>query len=119
MTIKFCELNPNTKDRIRRDNPDVFRPLAAEKSKSVGQRRCKDSELERGPESVRYCVTLIALRRRLLDSHDNARSAMKPLVDKITDWLGFKSDADERIIWQYAQVKSDGPQGVAVLIQIL
>ncbi len=48
-------------------------------------------------------VTLTRVAPCELDSHDNLRTALKPMVDGITDALGLKSDRDPRVSWNYAQ----------------
>ncbi len=117
MGINFNELPAKVQDRIRRDNPDVFRPMEARVAEPNRERGVQNQEPEKRENGVRFCITLIAIRRRLLDSHDNARSALKPLVDRITEWLGFRSDSDERLIWEYGQQKTEGTEGVMVKIE--
>lgn len=47
-------------------------------------------------------VVLTRIGPRALDEHDNLPSALKPLVDGISDRLGIR-DCDSRIVWRYAQ----------------
>jgi hypothetical protein len=65
---------------------------------------------------VGYGIFIISYRTRLLDSHDNLRTAHKALVDRITESLGFRSDNDPRLQWSYEQVKSASATGTHVLI---
>lgn len=74
------------------------------------------AKLGRSKRGVEICVRLVALRRRLLDSHDNARYACKPLVDAIAETLGI-DDADPRVKWEYGQVETRGVEGVVVTIE--
>jgi hypothetical protein len=60
-------------------------------------------------------VTLVVHRRRLLPDHDNLVGGCKHLRDAIADWLGL-DDADANVNWEYAQVATAGPEGVAVAI---
>ncbi len=62
-------------------------------------------------------VTLTRIAPRELDGHDNLRTAMKPLVDSITDLVGLKNDRDPRITWNYAQA-ADGVRFYAVDVLI-
>lgn len=64
--------------------------------------------LERG-----LVITLTRIAPCDLDGHDNLRTALKPVVDGITDALGLKNDRDHRISWQYAQ-RQDGVRFYAV-----
>jgi hypothetical protein len=48
-----------------------------------------------------YYVTLMRCGPRKLDD-DNLRGAMKSVRDQLAQWLGL-DDADERIVWGYAQ----------------
>lgn len=52
-----------------------------------------------------------------LDSHDNLRTAFKPVVDGLVDGLGLKADRDRRLDFVYAQAKG-APKSYAVLIEI-
>lgn len=62
-------------------------------------------------------VTLVVHRRRLLPDHDNLVGGCKHLRDAIADWLGL-DDADALVRWEYAQVPTQGPEGVAVAIAL-
>jgi hypothetical protein len=72
--------------------------------------------MEAAENCFSYHITLTQHRRKLLDGHDNEAYALKPTVDFITKWLGFKSDSDPRLHWEYHQVKTTGNEGTQVLI---
>lgn len=76
----------------------------------------QDRGLEGGAAGVRFCVSIISVRHRLIDAHDNLRTGAKPLVDRITAWMRFKNDADSRLTWEYFQLRTTGPEGVIVVI---
>ena len=65
----------------------------------------------------RPTVTLIVHRRQLLPDHDNLVGGCKHLRDAIAAWLGL-DDADDCIRWEYHQISTSGPQGVAVTIAL-
>jgi hypothetical protein len=48
-------------------------------------------------------VTVTRVAPRELDSHDNLRTALKPVVDGVADALRLKNDKDPRVTWRYAQ----------------
>jgi hypothetical protein len=104
---------------FRKLNPHL-NPLAAglstKESKSNDGIKSEDKSVERKQESVEFCITIICFRKRLLDSHDNLASSCKPLVDRITEWLGFNSDDNKLLSWNYAQIKTRGKVGVIVKI---
>ena len=68
--------------------------------------------------SGRACVRILMVvqTRRLMDSHDNLRSSLKPLVDAIAERLGVP-DNDPRLVWEYGQVQTSR-SGVLVRIVI-
>ena len=59
---------------------------------------------------------MVVQTRRLMDSHDNLRSSLKPLVDAIAERLGVP-DNDPRLVWEYGQVQTSR-SGVLVRIVI-
>lgn len=79
----------------------------------------KDCGMVAGPKGVGYCITIISMRRRLVDAHDNLRTGAKPLVDRIAAWLGYRDDSDAALHWQYEQLRTTGPEGVIVCISTL
>ena len=111
-------LTPN--ETTRRLNPHLYLVGAVETAKPEPhqRRRGEDRGVEEGPSGVVVRVCLVALRRRLLDRHDNMRSACKPLVDAITATLGFRSDDDPALEWEYGQQRTAGSEGVMVKIEV-
>lgn len=59
-------------------------------------------------------VCIVSFRRKLLDD-DNLTGGAKSLRDTIAIALGV-DDADPRLCWEYAQVKTTGPEGTLVVI---
>lgn len=111
---------PNASESFRKLNPQLFGALGAmgsAKRQQNKRRESEDSGVESVPASVGYRVTLISCRRKLVDAHDNLRTGAKPLVDRITQWLGFASDSDPRIEWCYEQFRTRGTTGTIVLIE--
>lgn len=66
--------------------------------------KIQDRQLEKGPKRMAIRVSIISVRKRFVDEHDNLRTGAKPLVDAITTSLGFTSDNDPRLHWEYGQV---------------
>lgn len=62
-------------------------------------------------------VSMSRVAPKPLDSHDNLRASMKPIVDGVADALDLKSDNDERVTWLYSQRKG-GVREYAVEIEI-
>lgn len=91
-------------ESFRRLNPHLFLGGVETAQPKPSQRReGEDPQLEGVQDRARFRVTLIVVNRRPMDSHDNLRMACKPLVDAITEKLGFKTDDDPRLEWRYAQ----------------
>ena len=67
-------------------------------------------------DGVAVRVSLIALRRRLLDG-DNLQGGFKPLRDAVAESLGL-DDADNVISWEYHQMKCEGHEGAIVKIEV-
>lgn len=78
-----------------------------------------DSRMASGKDGVGYRITIISVRRKLCDAHDNLRTGAKALVDRITETLGFKSDDDPLLTWEYQQFKTEGQQGTIVKIEAI
>ena len=66
------------------------------------------------PQSLVVCI--VGFRRRILDD-DNFCAGCKPLRDAIAFSLG-RDDGDPSLTWEYAQVRTEGRQGVAVAISV-
>ncbi len=62
-------------------------------------------------------ITLTRIAPLDLDGHDNLRTAMKPVVDGITDALGLKNDRDVRLTWKYDQERA-GVREYAVKVSV-
>jgi len=76
--------------------------------------RHKSSGNSRGG-TARLVVTIVQLRRRLLDDHDNLRASLKAFVDGIAEIVGIK-DNDPRVVWEYGQMVTSGEEGVLVRV---
>lgn len=98
---------------MRKVNPLAGLPNPQRKPNQRGQ--SQDHKLEESTGGVGYCITIISCRKKLVDAHDNLRTGAKPLVDAITSTLGFASDDNPRLAWEYGQfISSD--QGTIVKI---
>jgi hypothetical protein len=53
----------------------------------------------------------------LLDSHDNLRAALKPIVDQVAVWLGV-DDADPRVTWEYGQRRIKRRHQPSVVVEV-
>lgn len=121
-------LNPVTPDELRKLFPHISQDCIERTCPVVGlpdtqrqpdQRSEKQvGKLEKGSESVGYRVTLISIRSKRVDAHDNLRTGAKPLVDAITRSLGFTTDDTDKLEWNYHQIIGE-PRGTMVLIQVL
>lgn len=98
-------------------NPVAARPCKGPKSerRSEGEDQC----VEIPAQDIRFCITLIQCRRKLLDCHDSLPYSLKPTVDAIAEWLGLKSDSDPRLRWQYGQQQTRGEEGTIVRIEVI
>lgn len=81
------------------------------KKPAGGSRSCRSK--------TEVVVTVVALRKRLMDGHDNLRFACKPIVDSLTALLGFDDDSHPALIWQYGQIQTFGPEGLMVHIDVM
>jgi hypothetical protein len=120
--MKLSELH-NASESTKRRNPELFNGDLGSVATSRSERN-KVSALDGRGKARRQrtgrvviLVSLIALRRRILDE-DSAMFALKPLRDAIAASLGI-DDADARIAWQYGQQITKGKQGVIVRIEQL
>ena len=52
-----------------------------------------------------------------MDSHDNLRASLKPLVDAIALSIGTTDD-NKALRWQYSQCITQGERGVTVTMEI-
>lgn len=117
MGIPFEKLNAKTQERIRRENPDVFRPLVAEVAQPASSPPLDGCSAQRQGRKSKLAVrvTLVTLRRRVCDD-DNDASALKPVRDAIARSIGL-DDGDPRIKFEYGAARTDGQTGVMVKIE--
>jgi len=90
-------------------------PAAERKQDAVVKSAAGDADENRGPSRV--VVSFVCFRSRTCDD-DNLQFGCKWLRDAIANSLGI-DDGDKRFKWQYGQLQTNGPEGVAVTIQIL
>ncbi len=116
-----ARVRASASDSFRRLNPHLFGvgAVAVQEPQRGARREGQPGELVSVPARVGYRVTLTAYVRRNLDTRDNLRAAMKPLVDRITETLGFPSDDNPLLQWEYGQQLTHGGRGVAVRIETL
>lgn len=99
--------------------PRAVGAVEAKKPEPDQRREAQDRELGSVQEGVAYRISLIVFSRKKMDAHDNLRSAAKPIVDRITEDLGFGSDNDPRLTWEYHQITGPGKVGVIVKIETI
>lgn len=120
--MNWDELNPELKARLIRENPDklnaagLILAVGGQKSEPVRRGKGEDRGVEKVRTRLAYRITIVSMRRRLVDEHDNLRAAYKPLVDRITTALRFFTDSDPRLEWNYSQVVIRGRPGTIVQI---
>lgn len=93
-----------TKAGQSEQNARTLAGLQAQVAKPARRRQSEDCQLVESKEGMAYRISLIVVSRRRMDGHDNLRTALKPIVDSITESLGFKSDDDPRLSWRYNQI---------------
>lgn len=97
-----------------------FRPLDG-LSAALGQRhavvKSTAGDADEKGGARRLVVSFVCFRARPCDD-DNLQFGCKWLRDAIAQSLGI-DDGDKRFRWQYGQLQTNGPEGVAVMIQIL
>lgn len=97
-----------------------FRPLDG-LSAALGQRhavvKSAAGDADEKGGARRLVVSFVCFRARPCDD-DNLQFGCKWLRDAIAQSLGI-DDGDKRFRWQYGQLQTNGPEGVAVTIQIL
>lgn len=110
-------LYPNiSQDCLARSAVGPVAGLPDPKREQNQRREGQDREPQACAESIRYRITIISIRSRLVDAHDNFRTGAKSLVDIITRSLGFDDDANPRLEWHYEQFVGK-PASTIVLIQ--
>lgn len=116
---ELSRLFPNaSKSCIRANAPALDQPQAgcAEQPKVQTLERGVKKR-KKGTGSVAIHVSLVSYRKRLLDP-DAISISHKAITDSIAEWLCI-DDADPRVRWEWNQVQTNGPEGVAVKIEIL
>lgn len=93
-----------TKAGQLQSNAGVLGAVETKVAKPNKRSEIENSELVRGQQGLAFRIRLIVVSRRRMDAHDNLRSACKPVVDAITESLGFKSDDDPALEWNYSQI---------------
>ena len=126
MSLKLSSLDPKLRRRIEQQiaNEDknkhvVVAGLQAQVSEPYHRQALVGGagQPHGGKSGVVVRVTIVAVRKRLLDSHDNAKSACKSLVDAISASLGI-ADNDPRVAWEISQVETKGSEGTMVKIEL-
>jgi hypothetical protein len=105
-------------ETIKRLNPNLFVRRVDSEISEPDPRRALVEDVqarEKSSRCVAYRVVLVAHRKRLVDD-DNNVAGCKPLRDAIAETLRI-DDGDERIQWEYGQVKTSGTGGVFVIIE--
>lgn len=103
MNLTHAELQDILKrPGIRQANPDLG-AVSNPKRESDKRRQSQDLQLVKSEASVVYRVSIISIRRKLVDAHDNLRAGAKPLVDAICASIGI-DDGSNRISFEYGQV---------------
>jgi hypothetical protein len=118
MGINLKDLPHHVQARIIKDNPGVLRQVETKKPQPTAPQTL-DSQRQKfkaGQGGLVARITLITLRRRLLDD-DNGVGSLKPLRDAIANTLGF-DDGSPLIQFEYGQQKTDGEEGVVVKIEL-
>jgi len=107
-------------EATKRRNPHLFNPGGLEAgqpeptpAKALVRNHPKQ---ERRKDGLAVCISLTAIRRRLLDDDNNVGS-FKPLRDAIAETIGI-DDGSDRIQWRYFQQQTTGRECVAVLITL-
>ena len=113
--MNLSELPKHVQERIRRDNPDVFRPPASVVQKPTRTGEAPPADRAQKRAKSRVVVSIIGLRRRALDD-DNFNGGCKALRDCIAASLGI-DDGDKRLTWQYGQLQTRGREGYLVRIE--
>lgn len=117
--MKLNELPKHVQDRIKRDNPDVFRPVEARQPEPIPAQTLAriPSHHKKRVGGERLIITLVALRRRYVDD-DNNVSSLKPLRDAIACNFSI-DDGDPKLRWEYGQSETKGEEGVIVKLEAL
>lgn len=109
-------------ETVKKLNPAIFTESAAVGGLAAAERKqCPQPALDGDPKTfprrkgrLAVVVTIIACRRRVLDS-DNHVAGCKPLRDIISRSLAT-DDGSECISFEYGQLHTTGPEGTIVRI---
>jgi hypothetical protein len=124
MKAEYVEINgQHYSTGYVKSHPELLRPnppagIRPNQSERDERRKGEAGALEESKTSVRYRVTFIVRRPRLLDTGDNDRSAIKPLRDRVTEALGLPDDREPGIAFEYQQIQSRA-KSTTVLIDTL
>jgi hypothetical protein len=125
MNLKLSQLDPKLRERIQKQIAEedaarhgVLAGLQTNVAKSAAPTALvsKHEAPQASKDGIVVRITLIAVRRRLLDRLDNATSQFKTLKDLIAEALGV-DDNDERIDWELEQVKTTGVEGTIMKVE--
>lgn len=119
MSFTLNQFNEKFQKQIRAQlAPPPLASVPAQGAQSMQWGEGEDCRMETATANVGVRVTFVQFRRRLLDGHDNLQFSLKPTTDRITAWLGFRSDSDPRLTWNYHQVQTRDEEGVLVKIDM-
>ena len=109
----------NASESVRRKNPHLFNvgKIPDPLSESIRLGQCQDPYQPQEAGKGKLVISLVSLRSRKLD-RDNLVGSFKWLQDAIA-WSLQVDDGDDRIEWQYAQLITDGEEGVMVRIETM
>lgn len=118
MGFKLSDFNEKTQRKIRDQLCNDLRPVEARQPEPAVA-SALDSCLKESKQStnrVAISIVFVVLLRRVMDS-DNLIGSLKPCRDAVCESLGI-DDGDERITFEYHQVKTTGSEGVIVKISV-
>lgn len=118
MSFKITDFPNHVQAQIRRQLADSGgAPVLPTVAKPVRLSPAARADSPQAGRPRRVVVSIISLRRRTLDD-DNWIGGCKHLRDAIAASLGV-DDGDNRIRWQYLQIKSAGRPATIVIIERL
>lgn len=104
------------KPAIKARNPGLVTVGAVQREQDPQPALDTHVQREQAPgKALGYVVSIVVFRKRLLDD-DNSVGSVKHLRDIIARHIGL-DDGDERVKWQYSQVRTDGEPGTLVVVQ--
>lgn len=107
----------NASAAFKKLNPHLFGVggLQASKPKPAQRSEVQTGKLEGGQRGVVYRVTFVLHLRKPYDD-DNVVSSCKQIRDAVAESLRI-DDGDPRIKFQYNQIRTEGSEGVNVIIE--